>query len=249
MHPNPQLQRSRLAVLIDTENADARRIESILTDVAARGTASVKRAYGDWTTSRLTSWKDKLHKFAIQPIQQFRYTSGKNVSDGALIIDAMDLLHSGKFDAFCLVSSDSDFIRLACRLRESGIMVYGFGEQKTPEPFRQACNQFVVVESPVPTEEGGRISPGDPSESAVVACPGGVVEARATPESTAPDAAPTPAPGMEGFESLRRLCGKLSKACLDIRDKIRRGARPTSTQVKKWLDLCAEAPAVCGNPE
>ncbi len=250
MLPTPRPISLRLAVLIDAENADPRRIEPILTEVAARGTASVKRAYGDWTTSRLTSWKDRLHKFAIQPVQQFRYTSGKNVSDGALIIDAMDLLHSGKFDAFCLVSSDSDFIRLACRLRESGLMVYGYGEQKTPEPFRQACTEFVIAESPVPAGDERRSSPADPEEPrAIVPSPGGVIESSTTPVSTPPDAAAGPASALEGYEPLRRLCGKLSKACLDIKKKMTRGVPPTGTQVKKILELCAEAPTVCANPD
>ena len=129
------------------------RSKPVLNEVARYGTASVKRAFGDWTTPRLTPWKDRLNRFAIQPIQQFRYTSGKNASDSALIIDAMDLLHTGHFDAFCLVSSDSDFTRLACRLRESGITVYGFGERKTPEPFVQACDRFTFVEDLAPSDE------------------------------------------------------------------------------------------------
>lgn len=111
-----------------------------------KDTASVKRAYGDWTTPNLKSWKEYLHKLAIQPIQQFSYTTGKNATDSSLIIDAMDLLHSGRVDGFCLVSSDSDFTRLATRLRESGVVVYGFGEAKTPEPFVSACDKFIYTE-------------------------------------------------------------------------------------------------------
>ncbi len=110
------------------------------------GTATIKRAYGDWTSSNLKSWKDVLHTLAIQPIQQFSYTSGKNATDSALIIDAMDVLHSGRVDGFCLVSSDSDFTRLATRIREAGLVVYGFGERKTPEPFVAACDKFVYTE-------------------------------------------------------------------------------------------------------
>jgi uncharacterized LabA/DUF88 family protein len=137
---------TRLAVLIDADNAQASLAKELLEEVARYGTATVKRAYGDWTESRLKSWKGELHKHAIQPVQQFSYTNGKNATDSALIIDAMDLLHAGNLDGFCLVSSDSDFTRLATRIRESGLIVYGFGEEKTPEPFVAACNKFVFVE-------------------------------------------------------------------------------------------------------
>jgi uncharacterized LabA/DUF88 family protein len=106
----------------------------------------VKRAYGDWTTPNLNGWKDVLHVHAVQPIQQFRYTTGKNATDSALIIDAMDLLHGGKIDGVCLVSSDSDFTRLATRMREAGLAVYGFGEKKTPKPFVAACDKFIFIE-------------------------------------------------------------------------------------------------------
>lgn len=136
----------RLAVLIDSDNARATLIKELLDEVARYGTATVKRAYGDWTTTDLKSWKAELHRHAIQPMQQFRYTVGKNATDSALIIDAMDLLHSRNVDGFCLVSSDSDFTRLATRIREAGLVVYGFGEEKTPEAFRSACNKFVFME-------------------------------------------------------------------------------------------------------
>ena len=136
----------RLAVLIDADNAQATVAELLLAEISRYGTATVKRAYGDWTTPNLKGWKDILHRLAIQPMQQFRYTSGKNATDSALIIDAMDLLHSGHVDGFCLVSSDSDFTRLATRIREAGIAVYGFGESKTPEPFVSACDKFVFTE-------------------------------------------------------------------------------------------------------
>ena len=136
----------RLAVLIDAENAQASLVSELLAEISRYGVASVKRAYGDWTTPNLKGWKSHLHKHAIQPVQQFTYTTGKNGSDSALIIDAMDLLHSGRFDGFCLVSSDSDFTRLATRLRESGVRVYGFGEAKTPESFVSACDRFIFTE-------------------------------------------------------------------------------------------------------
>jgi NYN domain/OST-HTH/LOTUS domain len=135
-----------LAVLIDADNAQASVITELVGEVARYGTATVKRAYGDWTTQNLVGWKDVLHVHAIQPVQQFRYTTGKNATDSALIIDAMDLLHGGKVDGFCLVSSDSDFTRLATRIREAGLAVYGFGEQKTPKPFVAACDKFVYTE-------------------------------------------------------------------------------------------------------
>jgi len=143
----------KLAVLIDADNAQASLVRELLTEIARYGTASVKRAYGDWTTQHLTSWKEHLHRFAIQPIQQFAYTTGKNATDSALIIDAMDLLHSGRFDGFCLVSSDSDFTRLATRIRESGLLVYGFGEEKTPRPFVAACDKFIYTEILRPSPE------------------------------------------------------------------------------------------------
>lgn len=136
----------RLAVLIDADNAQASVAQALLTEVSRYGTATVKRAYGDWTTPNLRGWKEHLHTLAIQPVQQFSYTSGKNATDASLIIDAMDLLHSGRFDGFCLVSSDSDFTRLATRLRESGVAVYGFGEAKTPQAFVSACDKFIFTE-------------------------------------------------------------------------------------------------------
>lgn len=136
-----QFGSARLAVLIDADNANANMIEPLLKEIATYGTAHVKRIYGDWTNSQLSSWKSKLHKFAIQPIQQFSYTSGKNATDSALIIDAMDLLYTQNFDGFCIISSDSDFTRLASRLREAGLVVYGFGEKKTPKAFVSACDK------------------------------------------------------------------------------------------------------------
>jgi uncharacterized LabA/DUF88 family protein len=137
---------SRLAVLIDADNAHPAITEGLLAEIAKYGIASVKRIYGDWTTPQLTGWKTVLLEHSIQPIQQFRYTVGKNATDSAMIIDAMDLLYTGRFDGFCLVSSDSDFTRLAARIRESGLRVIGFGEEKTPKPFVSACDKFVYTE-------------------------------------------------------------------------------------------------------
>ena len=135
-----------LAVLIDADNAQASIIEGLLSEIAKFGVASVKRIYGDWTTPNLGQWKTVLLEHSIQPIQQFRYTTGKNATDSAMIIDAMDLLYTSTFDGFCIVSSDSDFTRLASRIRESGKRVYGFGEKKTPQPFVAACDRFVYTE-------------------------------------------------------------------------------------------------------
>nr|WP_221938292.1 NYN domain-containing protein [Mycobacterium sp. KBS0706] len=137
----------RFAILIDADNTSPRIAAGLFEEVAKFGEASVRRIYGDFSSQRLKSWADILQKYAIDPYQQFAYTTGKNASDITLVIDAMDLLHSGRFDGFCLVSSDSDFTRLASRLREQGADVYGFGEQKTPESFRQACRRFIYTEN------------------------------------------------------------------------------------------------------
>jgi len=137
---------TRLAVLIDADNASAAVAKELLEEVAKYGTATVKRAFGDWTTQNLVGWKAHLHRHAIQPIQQFAYTQGKNCTDSAFIIDATDLLYAGNVDGFCLVSSDSDFTRLATRMREAGKVVYGLGERKTPEPFIAACDKFIFFE-------------------------------------------------------------------------------------------------------
>jgi uncharacterized LabA/DUF88 family protein len=137
----------RLAVLIDADNAQPSIAEGLLAEVAKYGTAHVKRAYGDWTGTSLKGWKDQLLAQSIQPIQQFAYTIGKNSTDAAMVIDAMDLLYSERLDGFCLVSSDSDFTRLAARIRESGLIVYGFGERKTPKPFVAACDKFIYIEN------------------------------------------------------------------------------------------------------
>jgi uncharacterized LabA/DUF88 family protein len=141
-----EVENKKLAVLIDADNAQAAICAELLAEIAKFGIASVKRAYGDWTVTNLKGWKEHLHKHAIQPIQQFAYTTGKNATDSSLIIDAMDLLHEQRLDGFCLISSDSDFTRLATRIREAGLTVYGFGEKKTPEPFISACDKFVFTE-------------------------------------------------------------------------------------------------------
>ena len=143
----------KLAVLIDADNAQPSIVEGLLAEIAKYGTANVKRIYGDWTGSHLRSWKEVLLLYSIQPIQQFRYTIGKNATDAAMIIDAMDLLYTNKFDGFCIVSSDSDFTKLASRIRESGLVVYGFGEKKTPEAFVSACDKFIYTEVLISKED------------------------------------------------------------------------------------------------
>lgn len=140
----------RLAVLIDADNASAKIVDGLFDEIAKIGEASVRRIYGDFSSPRSKAWIDVLARHAIIPQQQFAYTTGKNASDITLVIDAMDLMHSGRFDGFCLVSSDSDFTRLAARIREQGVDVFGFGEQKTPESFRQACRRFTYTENLLP---------------------------------------------------------------------------------------------------
>ena len=136
----------RLAVLIDADNAQAAVIEGLLAEIARFGEATVKRIYGDFTASTSASWKKVLQQYAIKPVQQFAYTTGKNATDSTLIIDAMDLLYTRNFDGFCLITSDSDYTGLAMRLREEGLMIFGFGEKKTPDAFRNACHKFVFTE-------------------------------------------------------------------------------------------------------
>jgi hypothetical protein len=139
--------RQKIAILIDGDNAQSSLLPQMLVEAGRHGQITVRRIYGDWTTSNMNSWKDTLNFHAFQPIQQFRYTIGKNATDSAMIIDAMDLLHSGVVDGFCLVSSDSDYTRLATRIREAGVFVMGIGEKKTPKAFVNACDLFVYTEN------------------------------------------------------------------------------------------------------
>ncbi len=171
MHPTssraePAESSKRLAVLIDADNAQAAVIEALLEEVAKFGEAAVRRIYGDFTSPGSASWKKFLNKHSIKPVQQFAYTTGKNATDSTMIIDAMDLLYTRRFDGFCLVTSDSDFTGLAVRLREEGLQVYGFGEQKTPEAFRNACHRFIFTEllqpptpNPTPATQGQTAAP------------------------------------------------------------------------------------------
>lgn len=143
----------RIALLIDGDNAQPSLIEHILAEAAKYGVVTTRRIYGDWTTPNMNGWKDSLHSYAVQPAQQFRYTTGKNVTDSALIIEAMDLLHAGTVSGFCIVSSDSDYTRLAMRIREQGLFVMGVGQAHTPKPFVNACEVFVYVENLTPQEK------------------------------------------------------------------------------------------------
>jgi uncharacterized LabA/DUF88 family protein len=142
----PEESSSPLAILIDADNANPAIVKGLIDEVAKFGRATVRRIYGDWTTPNLAKWKEVLLEHSIQPMQQFAYTKGKNATDSTMIIDAMDLLYAGNLDGFCIVSSDSDFTRLASRLKESGKRVYGFGEKKTPRPFVAACDRFIYTE-------------------------------------------------------------------------------------------------------
>ncbi|MBU2218361.1 MAG: NYN domain-containing protein [Gammaproteobacteria bacterium] len=203
--PQAPRQQKHLAVLIDADNAPAAIVEGLFEEIAKYGIASVKRIYGDWTSPQLGSWKKVLLDYPIQPIQQFAYTRGKNATDSSLIIDAMDLLYTRRFDGFCLVSSDSDFTRLAARLREEGLEVIGFGEQKTPPPFVKACDKFIYTELL-------RADAGEPESSAAVH-----VE---TPEPKQTNDAPVAADTTPAEPSLPKIPVKLiTKVIDDISDE------------------------------
>jgi len=160
---------TRLAILIDADNSNPGRLPQLLAEIAKYGNASVRRAYGNWTSGHLGGWKTGLLTHSITPIQQFNYTTGKNATDSALIIDAMDLMYSGHLDGFCIVSSDSDFTRLAARIREQGMTVYGFGERKTPQAFVAACDKFIYTENLGVDEEaeetGGKTGARKPAQA------------------------------------------------------------------------------------
>ncbi len=182
----------RLAVLIDADNTSAQWAEAIFEEVATIGEASVRRIYGDFSGTLLGSWQEKLAAHAVVPYQQFAYTKGKNSSDIALVIDAMDLLHSGRFDGFVLVSSDSDFTRLASRVREQGLDVFGIGKRETPESFRKACKRFIFIEN-LPEAAGSEAADGRGREASVREPKTG--ELATSPEAAAP---PTSASATDG---------------------------------------------------
>ena len=195
---------ARLAVLIDADNASADHLDAMMVEIAKYGTATVRRAYGDWASSRLKKWKEVLVKHSLQPIQQFAHTSNKNATDIALVIDAMDLLHGGTVDGFFLVSSDSDFTRLAARIREQGLMAYGLGKMQTPEPFKTACTKFIYEENLTSADD-------EPQQA---------VTAKANTTKPAPTSAPTAAPTkakltLQGDAKLSELLEKAVDAAAD----------------------------------
>jgi len=187
---------ARVAVLMDCDNISHQWTQQILAETAKHGTLSIRRGYGDWTSTHLKGWRDKLPTYAIQPVQQFAYTLGKNSTDFSLVIDAMDLLYSGNVDAFVIVSSDSDFTRLAMRLRESGKRVYGIGARKTPEAFQNACDRFTYVEVLI----GGDAEPTEPAPPVRAAAKKTAGTAAKTPAKRS--AAPTKKQRLEGLAEL-----------------------------------------------
>lgn len=218
-----EIRPARLVVLIDADNASAKIAGRLFEEIAKIGEASVRRIYGDFSGPRLKSWADILTRHALIPQQQFAYTTGKNASDITLVIDAMDLLHSGRFDGFCLVSSDSDFTRLASRIREQGLDVYGFGEQRTPESFRQACRRFIYTENLLLSE-----TPSPGGEAAKT------VKPLQTPSAAIPllQKALSQVEGDEGWVSLGTLGQRLSSMATDF-DPRTYGYRKLSDLVRK----------------
>ena len=240
----------RLAVLIDADNAQASVIEGLLAEVAKYGLASVKRIYGDFTSQQLAQWKKVLLQHSIHPVQQFAYTSGKNATDSSLIIDAMDLMYTGRFDGICLVSSDSDFTRLAQRLREEGLIVYGFGERKTPDAFVQACDKFIYTE--VLREEVAELPASQPmakkpAEKAAESPPAKLPDAK--PQQSASTEA-TPAKLSVPFELLKQAIEEASDdegwahlgAMGSYANKVKPGFDPRLYGQKKLSDLLRKYP-------
>ncbi len=180
----------RLAVLIDADNISATYIKPMMLELARYGNPTIKRIYGDWTKPQLGPWKQVLLDHAISPVQQFGYTSGKNATDSSLIIDAMDILYTEQVDGFCLVSSDSDFTRLATRLREAGKIVYGIGEKKTPTAFQAACDRFIFLENLAPKEKKNKKTAKGAKTSGEVSSEGKALADAANASSDAKDAIP-----------------------------------------------------------
>jgi uncharacterized protein (TIGR00288 family) len=200
-------QEKRIAVLIDADNAPAAKIDEVLAEVARHGVANVRRAYGNWKSSNLRPWEDVLHEYAIRPMQQFAYSKGKNASDMAMVVDAMDLLYSGRLDGFALVSSDADFTPLVMRLLNDGVKVYGFGERKTPMPFVNACSQFTYVEALGDAEGAVTVDEAATKPAAAGAVgPGDVL---------APPPAPTPGPALRSDTRLVNLLRGAVEAVAD----------------------------------
>ncbi|NCT72445.1 MAG: NYN domain-containing protein [Xanthomonadaceae bacterium] len=209
--PENDDEQPRLAVLIDADNAQPAVIEGLLAETAKYGVASVKRIYGDFTSTRMTQWKQALLKHSINPVQQFAYTSGKNATDSSLIIDAMDLMYTRRFDGVCLVSSDSDFTRLAQRLREEGLTVYGFGERKTPDAFVQACDKFIYVEVLRSEASASSVPPSPPKPAKKAAKP----SAKKPAAQAEPTAAPVAEAGKQESLPLRLIRQAIEEASDD----------------------------------
>lgn len=232
-----------LAVLIDADNAQALVIDELLAEVARFGEATVRRIYGDFTSPQSTQWKKVLNKYAIKPVQQFAYTTGKNATDSRLIIDAMDLLHKGIVRGFCLVSSDSDFTGLAIRIREEGLMVYGFGVERTPEAFRNACNKFIFIEN-----LRDRVTSDNPDSMAptVIASQQVADTTASNQDESQPETAKKPIP----IELLREAFEKNSddaewvylSALGDYLTRVQSGFDPRSFGFKKLKDLFMALP-------
>lgn len=202
----------RLAVLIDADQGQHGLLQELMSEISRYGTGTIKRAYGDWTEQNMSKWKAMLQANAIQPVQQFRYTKGKNATDSALIIDAMDVLHSGVVDGFCLVSSDSDFTRLATRIREAGLAVYGFGMRTTPAPFVAACDKFIYLEILKPEVDVQQVNVQTETNE-----PAAVAEADEPAIAQLPDLQPLILGALEktvrddGWSSLAALGGQISR--------------------------------------
>lgn len=202
----------RLAVLIDADQGQHGVLQELMSEISRYGTATIKRAYGDWTEQNMSKWKAMLQANAIQPVQQFRYTKGKNATDSALIIDAMDVLHSGVVDGFCLVSSDSDFTRLATRIREAGLAVYGFGMRTTPAPFVAACDKFIYLEILKPEVEVQQVNVQTETKE-----PAAVAEADEPAIAQIPELQPLVLSALEktaredGWSTLAALGGQISR--------------------------------------
>ncbi|SAL06974.1 NYN domain protein [Caballeronia calidae] len=229
----------RLALLIDADNAQAAVIEGILAEVARFGEATVKRIYGDFTSPHSASWKKVLQKYAIKPVQQFAYTTGKNATDSTLIIDAMDLLYTRRFDGFCLVTSDSDFTGLATRIREEGLVVLGFGEQKTPDAFRNACNKFVLTELLRPAETGSLSAAVKPEPTAAPALPPATALTQAAAPSLPQDfmlSALDQSSGENGWAHLGTFGSYLTKLKPDFDPRVY-GFRKLSDLVRSRQDI------------
>lgn len=202
----------RLAVLIDADQGQHGVLQELMSEISRYGTGTIKRAYGDWTEQNMSKWKALLQASAIQPVQQFRYTKGKNATDSALIIDAMDVLHSGVVDGFCLVSSDSDFTRLATRIREAGLAVYGFGMRTTPAPFVAACDKFIYLEILKPEVEVQQVNAQTETKE-----PAAVAETDEPPIAQIPELQPLVLSALDktaredGWSTLAALGGQISR--------------------------------------